>query len=300
MPWSNIAMTDTTADIVSFPTLIAAMSIERKAPSVYTAEQVQQKVHEENTALATAKLKLMSAAEREVVHQLTDMFPSRSLVEVLETFFSCEGNIELCSNMLLQDPVLSVPAETATQGNKQQDVCTSTPIALASSTMLASRFEFIKRLNEDFKACCEVINFNQTDKFFSIASLLAKNRSFLLYIVKSELFGTSLSKSIGSGDIGEVVIQRAKALKYTAKGDCDVEGRWSIFGQAFRILHGKPVAAFRRSDQLFKVLFAGERGHDAGGLYRECWSMMCQELMSSTLPLLLPCPNSKYNHYSIV
>ena len=131
------------------------------------------------------------------------------------------------------------------------------------------------------------------DKFFSVASLLAKNRAFLLYNVKSDLFSSSLSKSIGSGDLGEVIIQRAKALKFTAKGECDLEGRWSIFGQAFRILHGKPVAAFRRSDQLFKVLFAGERGHDAGGLYREAWSMMCQELMSSTLPLLLPCANSK-------
>ena len=34
------------------------------------------------------------------------------------------------------------------------------------------------------------------------------------------------------------------------------------------------------------------RAHDAGGPYRESWSVMCQELMSASLPLLRPCPNA--------
>jgi hypothetical protein len=289
-------MTDTTADIVSFPTLIAAMSMEKKAPSVYTEEQIREKGIDEDQAIATSKLKLLSREEREAITSLTEMFPTRTLTEILDTYFSCDKDIAVVSNILLQEPeskhadqVVAIPE----LGDNQVDLSKSPPILLASSSVLAARFDFIKQLNEDFKACYEVINFSQVDKFFSVASLLAKNRTFLLYNVKSELFNSSLGKSVGSGDLGEVIIHRAKALKFTAKGECDLEGRWSIFGQAFRILHGKPVAAFRRSDQLFKVLFAGERGHDAGGLYREAWSMMCQELMSSTLPLLLPCANSK-------
>jgi len=293
--WPSIAMADTTTDIVSFPALIAALSVERKAP---TEEQERAAALEVERAAADAKLKLMCVEDHNAVSSLMEMFPGRPLSEVFSAFISCDKDIGVASNLLLQEPeahmaVGSKASNESVQCSKS-DTANTVPIPLASSEFLASRYEFIKQLNDDFKACCEVINFNQVEKFFSVASLLAKNRTFLLYIVKSDLFNTALSKSVGSGDIGEVVIQRAKALKFTARGDCDTEGLWSIFGQAFRSLHGKPVAAFRRSDQLFKVLFAGERGHDAGGLYRECWSMMSQELMSSTLPLLLPCANSKY------
>lgn len=35
------------------------------------------------------------------------------------------------------------------------------------------------------------------------------------------------------------------------------------------------------------------QGEDAGGLYRESIDMMCQELMSSTAPLFIPCPNAR-------
>lgn len=35
------------------------------------------------------------------------------------------------------------------------------------------------------------------------------------------------------------------------------------------------------------------QGEDAGGLYRESLDMMCQELMSSTTPLFIPCPNAR-------
>ena len=88
-----------------------------------------------------------------------------------------------------------------------------------------------------------------------------------------------------------------------------------------RALHGKPSCQFRKPDQLWRVLFAGERGHDAGGnssgvcicksivnylrlgnyigLYRECWSMLAADLMSPTLPLLIPCPNSQGNFLMI-
>ena len=112
------------------------------------------------------------------------------------------------------------------------------------------------------------------------------------------MFTSSLAKSVGGGDIGEIVVHRGKALKYTSKGECDYEGVWSIFGQVFRILHSRPVDKFRRSEQLFTVLFAGERGHDAGGLYRECWSIMSQDLMSGNLPLLRPCPNARYKTHN--
>ena len=63
--------------------------------------------------------------------------------------------------------------------------------------------------------------------------------------------------------------------------------------QAFRAIHGREPSSLRRRDQLWKVMLAGERAQDAGGPYRESWTMMAQDLMSSTLPLLKPCPNAQ-------
>jgi E3 ubiquitin-protein ligase HERC2 len=37
----------------------------------------------------------------------------------------------------------------------------------------------------------------------------------------------------------------------------------------------------------------GEFGHDAGGLYRESYSVYCSELQSSFLPLLIKSPNNR-------
>ena len=37
----------------------------------------------------------------------------------------------------------------------------------------------------------------------------------------------------------------------------------------------------------------GEFGHDAGGLYRESYSVYCSELQSSFLPLLVKSPNNR-------
>ena len=36
----------------------------------------------------------------------------------------------------------------------------------------------------------------------------------------------------------------------------------------------------------------GERAADAGGPYRDVWSSMCSELMSSSLPLMRPVPDA--------
>lgn len=41
--------------------------------------------------------------------------------------------------------------------------------------------------------------------------------------------------------------------------------------------------------QVYTAVFIGEYGHDAGGLYRESYSVYCSELMSPTLPLLTRC-----------
>ena len=103
-----------------------------------------------------------------------------------------------------------------------------------------------------------MIDFGESERSFSIAFQLAKNRGYLLYITKTEIFTTTLAKSVGSGEIGEIILSRSRALKYASKGERDLTGTFSIFGQMFRALHGKPACMLRKSDQLWKVLFAGQ------------------------------------------
>ena len=62
----------------------------------------------------------------------------------------------------------------------------------------------------------------------------------------------------------------------------------------FRAMHGRPASSLRRTGQLWKVSFTGEEGRDAGGPYRESWTLMSQEMMSPCLPLLKPSPNGKF------
>lgn len=123
---------------------------------------------------------------------------------------------------------------------------------------------------------------------FSLGNLLSSCRGYLLSKSKKDLYSTALSRSAAGPPASEqeVVVSRSRSIKFSSRGDCDVDGRWSVFGQCFRVLHGLPPAFFRRTGQLWKVLFAGERAQDAGGPYRELWSTMCQELMSHTLPLM--------------
>jgi len=56
-----------------------------------------------------------------------------------------------------------------------------------------------------------------------------------------------------------------------------------------------PARSYRvsRHVRIFKVRFVGEGGIDSGGLYRECFSEICKELMNPALGILIPCPNSK-------
>ena len=58
-------------------------------------------------------------------------------------------------------------------------------------------------------------------------------------------------------------------------------------------MHAKPPRDLRKKDKLYNCVFLGERSQDAGGPYRESFSMYAQELQSAALPLLLRTPNGQ-------
>jgi hypothetical protein len=178
-----------------------------------------------------------------------------------------------------------------------QDSGNSSSRALQSkatnNSALEWRFDFINQLNSDFMECQSIINLSQDEEAFAVGSLLSRWREYLYSRSKSEIFVQALQSSQTAGQAFELTISRSKALRFGARGQTDKEGRWSIFGQIFRAVQGLSPSVLRRSDQLWKVLLAGERAQDAGGPYRESWTLMCAELMSSTLSLFVPCANAR-------
>ena len=100
------------------------------------------------------------------------MFSSVSRKVVFDTFVACEYDVEAAMNLLLL-PVSDAPSH-------QQSSSIEAPIHLASSDYLATRFDFLMRVNKDFKACCDVVNFSQVDQFYSIAHFVSKHRGLLL------------------------------------------------------------------------------------------------------------------------
>ncbi|CAM9868767.1 unnamed protein product, partial [Heterosigma akashiwo] len=58
-------------------------------------------------------------------------------------------------------------------------------------------------------------------------------------------------------------------------------------------------------DRVFQVTFRGEKGSDAGGLFRDAMSQIVDKLFSlppnkPKIDLVIPCPNAKHEVYANV
>ncbi|RLN02302.1 hypothetical protein BBJ28_00003986 [Nothophytophthora sp. Chile5] len=128
-----------------------------------------------------------------------------------------------------------------------------------------------------------------------LGRLLMEQRHRIFSVVKRTLWESALGRTNESTASFELTLNRPKAMRYRATGKTDVEGRHTLFSQAFRQLQGLDGAHFRRENALYHVTFLGENAQDAGGPYRETFAQYCEELQSSQLPLLLPTSNSQHN-----
>ena len=69
----------------------------------------------------------------------------------------------------------------------------------------------------------------------------------------------------------------------------------STFGQVFAQLRHVGDGVYFRTGHIWKATLAGFNSVDAGGPFRESIAMLCDDLLSSTLPLFLPTPNNRQN-----
>lgn len=206
-------------------------------------------------------------------------------------------------NVRLKDIVFGRSSVWATS----MDTRAETPsLQLDQSELFSQRFTLIRLLNQEVQGCLDLINLNivtgasnrnkSAVTLLSLAELLSRCRHYLFSWVKDNFVQKAISSSGADSNAPgrfELVISRSRAAKFAAAGEIDVNGRWSVFGQVFRRVHGMPASVLRRSGQLWDTVFAGERSHDSGGPYREAWSAIVVDLMSPILPLLKPCPNNE-------
>ena len=156
---------------------------------------------------------------------------------------------------------------------------------------LSKYFETLLELDESLQWALGMIDLSLATHPNALAQLISLGRGMIFPSVKKDFIDRGMASSQDRGSKFQLAVSRSRASKYKQQGLCDEHGRWSIFGQVFRRVSSLPASALRRKDQLWETVLAGERAHDLGGPYREIWTIMCEELMSTTLPLFQLSPN---------
>ena len=135
---------------------------------------------------------------------------------------------------------------------------------------IVARWRLIQMMNRALHSALPLIDLNKADRERSMSHLVSKLRRLIFRSIKVPIWQKALQETANKGDSQfELKMSRSRAAKFIRQQQCDVEGRGSCFGQAFRQMHSIAPSTLRRNNQLYFTIFMGERAHDAGGPYRE-------------------------------
>jgi hypothetical protein len=154
---------------------------------------------------------------------------------------------------------------------------------ILENNTLQWKYDLVKLFNSELLKCLDLIDFNQLGRVLPsplsanatngslpvtamaknkpVLELLSQSRGFIFSWLKDPIISKAIAGSIGDvpSTKFELVLSRSRAFKHASSGECDVEGRWAVFSQAFRRIHGMSAGALRRTGQLWDTVFAGER-----------------------------------------
>jgi hypothetical protein len=135
---------------------------------------------------------------------------------------------------------------------------------------VASHFAMIQTLNNAFSKAFPFIDFHQNNKLVGTLSyLVSLYRSLIFELLKGDIFQKTISLTPTTGSKFDLNLSRSKAKKFSSSSNVpDDDGKFTVFSQAFRVLHIMPPASLRRTDRLYNVNFMGEHAVDQGGPYR--------------------------------
>ncbi|GAB9466542.1 Hect e3 ubiquitin ligase [Globisporangium polare] len=208
---------------------------------------------------------------------------------------------------LVRWPVLLEIATGVTpEQDNNEDGAKSSPIAGGkgvSQERLAKRFKLLQDFNSAIHRVLPFVGFQSPSALGSTSttpaqmmySLVSSQRHRIFNLVKRVIWDEALTRTNEKSVALELTLNRPKAMRHRSTGKVDMDGRYTLFSQAFRQLNSLSGAHYRRPDNFYHVTFLGENAQDAGGPYRETLAQYCEELHSSQLPLLLPTSNSQHN-----
>lgn len=130
-------------------------------------------------------------------------------------------------------------------------------------------FGLLQLLNHAVIKALPLIDLTRNDKIpGTLSQLISSNRDLIFETVKKMPFDEAVTSTTGTGSQFELYLSRFRARKNATAGKVDADGRWSVFSQAFRVIHPMNPSILRRSDKLYNTKFMGEHAQDAGGPYR--------------------------------
>ncbi|ETO35324.1 hypothetical protein RFI_01738 [Reticulomyxa filosa] len=164
---------------------------------------------------------------------------------------------------------------------------------------LKRRFFMLQMLNHKMKTIFPLVDFTQVGLSWSLASRLCGLRSLIFTDLKRQPWQNVLQQT-SSNHRTSVLVNRLKALRTRERASTNAlnaieAAKKSVFGQVYRILNFvKPVYLRCSANQRpWSIVYEGEGGTDAGGLFRDSLSAICADLQSDYLPLFVKCPNSR-------
>lgn len=156
----------------------------------------------------------------------------------------------------------------------------------------ALRFSLIQLVNRKLADVLPLLDLSQAGNDWSLAHRLSRLSAMIFVEVKTRALQAIL-RDTSTGGCAYIRVNRPKATRAAAKGETD--GRKSVFGQVFLQLNFVRPAALRTERRPWQVVYEGEGGQDAGGLFRYSVSHLCEDLQSAHVPLFVPVSRSGPN-----
>ena len=174
--------------------------------------------------------------------------------------------------------------------------------SLSVADALAPRFRMIQELNRRVVGVLDMIDLGNAQEAVgtgSLADMFFQCREVVFNSIKEPIWSKAIQRTASQRSEKSFKLQmgRRKAFRLREQEPWtpDLSLRRALFAQAFRQLHhDKTPADLRAHTQLWDTIFHGERSHDCGGPYREAFEEFANEMMSSALPLFVPCRNHQY------
>jgi hypothetical protein len=141
-----------------------------------------------------------------------------------------------------------------------------------SRQVLSRRFTLLKHFNRRARALIPLIDFsplfngNDAERSGSLAALVVSLKSLLFYDLKLELLSDHLVATQSS-------LRRPVITLNRQTPPCE-----PLFVQGFRQLHFVDPMRLRQNDRAWEVRFENEGANDAGGPYRESFTLFCADL----------------------